>query len=281
MPTIDSAGRQRVIILGDSATIATSSLQNGGFEEGLTSWTTTAYTGGSVAINTANDLEGVQAIGFTSTVTANGGGVALSADIKVAGSVAYRASVIIKAAAANVSSSAEIVWYTKAAVEISASAIYTSTNTPTSATLQHKILIAPATARFAKVRLIGGVPGSGSSAGTVYMDAVQFSTASDKQILASDTVVNELERKFTLIEPSSTDVHLRSQQVGRCRIKWTINNASYGTIDLKKNGVSIGGAVSGQDHDCVIGDRFTITATATSPGNDLEVLTFQLCGDIG
>lgn len=282
MPTIDSAGRQRVIILGDEVnSTSDSSLTNGGFEEGLASWTTTAFDGGAVTIDTTNNLQGLQSIAFKNATIASGGGTATSSTVAVSGSVACRASVVVKATSANISSLVEVVWYTTALVEISASAVYSTTNTPTSSTIYATTLVSPPTARFARVRLTGGVPASGSSTGTVYMDAVQFSTAPDKQIQPSDIVVNELERKFTLVEPSSTDVHLRSQQVGRCRIKWTINNASYGTIDLKKNGVSIGGAVSGNDHDCAIGDRFTITATATSPGNDLEVLTFQLCGDIG
>lgn len=256
-------------------------LKNGGFEDGLTSWTTTAYSGGSVAINTANDLEGTQAIGFTSASTANGGGDALSAEVKVAGGIAYRCSFVYKASVANVSSKVEVVWYNKALSQISVSEIWSSADTSTTAAIRSHVVIAPSTARYARVRLTGGVPGSGTSAGTIYMDAVRFGAAPDRQIHPSDVVINEMQRAFTLINPAASDVHLRSQHVGRCKIKWTINSGLYGTIALKKNGATVTGAASGDNHDCVIGDRFTITCTATNPAGDLEVQTFQLCGDIG
>lgn len=256
-------------------------LKNGGFEDGTTSWTLTTYTGGTVAINTANDLEGTQAIGFTSASTANGGGDVLSAEVKVAGSAPYRCAALVKASVANVSSKIEIVWYNKSLSQISVDTVYTATNTPTTATQVGKVIVSPALARYARVRLTGGVPGSGTSAGSIYMDAVRLAAAADRNIRPSDTVINGMERTLTLINPNTADIDLWSQHVGRVRIKWTINAGLYGTAALLKNGAAVTGAVSGDEHDCAIGDRFTLSCAATNPAGDLIVQTFHLCGDIG
>ena len=256
-------------------------LKNGGFEDGLTSWTTTAYTGGTVALNTANDLEGTQALGFTSASTANGGGDALSAEFKVAGNAAYRCGAVLKASVANVSAKIEVVWYNKSLSQISVDTLFSTANLSTSAVVRAHVLVSPTLARYARVRLIGGVPGSGTSAGSVYFDAVRFGAATDRQIHPSDRVINGMERTLTLINPNTADIDLWSQHVGRVRIKWTINNGLYGTAALLKNGAGVTGAVSGDEHDCAIGDRFTLSCAATNPAGDLIVQTFHLCGDIG
>ncbi len=256
-------------------------LKNGGFEDGTTSWTTTAFTGGTVAINTANDLEGTQALGFTSASTANGGGDALSAEVKVAGNAPYRCAALVKASVANVSSKVEVVWYNKALSQISVDTIYTATSTPTTATPVGKIVVSPATARYARVRITGGVPGSGTSAGSIYFDALRLAAAADRGIRPSDTVVAGMEQKVVAPNTVTKTISLWSQHVGRLRVKWTVANPIYGTVTLKKNGTTIGGAASGDDHDCAIGDQFSVDAAGTSASGDLELLTFHLCGDVG
>lgn len=256
-------------------------LKNGGFEDGLTSWTTTAYTGGTVALNTANDLEGTQALGFTSASTANGGGDALSAEFKVAGNAAYRCGAVLKASVANVSAKIEVVWYNKSLSQISVDTLFSTANLSTSAVVRAHVLVSPTLARYARVRLIGGVPGSGTSAGSVYFDAVRFGAATDRQIHPSDQVINGMQMEVTAPNTVTKTVALWSQHIGKCRIKWTVNNAIYGTVTLKKNGTTIGGAVSGDEHDCVIGDRFSLDAAGTSGAGDLILQTFHLCGDIG
>jgi len=256
-------------------------LKNGGFEDGTTSWTTTAFTGGTVAINTANDLEGTQALGFTSASTANGGGDALSAEVKVAGNAPYRCAALVKASVANVSSKVEVVWYNKALSQISVDTIYTATSTPTTATQVGKIVVAPSTARYARVRITGGVPGSGTSAGSIYFDALRLAAAADRGIRPSDTVVNAMQFPMLAISNgTSKSCTLISQHVGRVRIKWAVNNTGYGTVGLAKNGTDIVGAASGDEHDCAIGDAFKVTGSGTS-GQDLEVTSYTLCGDVG
>jgi hypothetical protein len=279
MPTIDSAGRQRVIILGDEVnSTSDSSLTNGGFEEGLSSWTTTVFDGGAATIDTTNNLQGLQSIAFRSATIASGGGTATSSTVAVSGGVACRASVVVKAASANISSLVEVVWYTNASVEISTSAVYSTTNTPTSSTIYASTFVSPPTARFARVRLTGGVPASGSSTGTVYMDAVQFSTAPDKQIRASDVVVAGI--PFAMEQATAMTAYIWSQHAGQVRVKWVFGGGGLPSADLKKNGVSVG-AASGSDYDCLIGDEFRLDVTNSDPNNDCVLNSFTLCGNVG
>ena len=169
----------------DSALIdvGPSYIRNGSFESGVfTNWTTQAFTGGTVSITStaANVVEGNYATAITSTVIANGGGTITTNNfIPVAGSFAYRLSTYVKASVANVSSKGEVIWYDNAFSQISVSTIYSSSNTETSYTAKDSILVAPATARYCFVRFTGGVPGVGSSAGTIYFDSTFFGTGLD------------------------------------------------------------------------------------------------------
>jgi hypothetical protein len=154
--------------------IGPNAIRNGSFEDGTNGWTITPYTGGSFTTNTANDMDGANALAITSTVTANGGAVALSGEFRSCmGSVPLAFVLKYKASVANVSSRARIIWYSDAQAQISTNDIYTSTNTPTVETFGAAILTAPSTARFYKVELTGGIPGSGSAAGTIYFDGVK------------------------------------------------------------------------------------------------------------
>lgn len=160
----------------NSAAIDTGVLvSNGSFESGTSGWTTTPYTGGTIATNTANDMDGATAIAVTSTVLANGGGELISAGF-TALTGALRTMVFtlaVKASATNVSSKAEVVWYDDAQASISTSTIYTSTNTSTTAGIQETLLTPPSTARYFKIKLTGGIPSSGSGTGTIYFDGVR------------------------------------------------------------------------------------------------------------
>lgn len=152
-------------------------LRNGSFESDGDGWTVSTYTGGSVAYNTANDMDGAKALAFTSTSTVNGGGKATSGEFRTCTGgfvIGFRASV--KASVANVSSRARAIWYDDAQAQISTSDIFSYTNTPTVATKVDTPLTAPSNARFYKVELEGGVPGSGSATGTVYFDGVRSET---------------------------------------------------------------------------------------------------------
>jgi hypothetical protein len=148
-------------------------LRNGSFESDTASWGTTPYTGGTVAVNTANAMDVGKCLAFTSTVLANGGGYADSAEfIPVAAGLVYAVKALAKGSAANISSKIEVNWYNSAQALLSTSTAYTSTTTSTTQAEVGSDVTAPASARYMKVRLTGGIPASGSATGTVYFDGV-------------------------------------------------------------------------------------------------------------
>lgn len=151
-------------------------IRNASFEQGTSGWTITTYSGGSSAVETANDAHGAQSLSFTSTVLANGGGDALSNEfVPCGGSVDLRFEAWRKASVINVASKAQVIWYSDAKAQVSVASVYTDTNTPTTATRARVGLTSPATARWFKLRLTGGTPGAGSATGTIYFDGVNAS----------------------------------------------------------------------------------------------------------
>ena len=177
--------------------VGPSYLRNGSFESGEAGWTFNDFTGGSHAIETANDIHGAQSLAITSTVLANGGGEAMSnAFIPVAAGLHdiqyfffYKASVV------NISSRVEIIWYDDAQAQISASQALNTAATPTAASSVNATVIPPATARFMRVRLTGGVPALGSAVGTIYFDGVRISewfAAPPNAIVLSNMAANSV-----------------------------------------------------------------------------------------
>ena len=146
-------------------------LRNASFESGESGWTFTDYSGGSHAISAAEYIHGVKSLAITSTVLANGGGYAESNEhIPVGGSQFLSFEIWRWASVANISSKCEVVWYDNAKAQISVAAVYSDTNTPTATALVQTGLQAPSTARYARLRVTGGVPGTGTATGTVYFD---------------------------------------------------------------------------------------------------------------
>lgn len=146
-------------------------LRNGSFESGTTGWTIVTYTGGTVAVNTSNPLDGAKSLAFTSTVLANGGGDAVSDEyLPVTGGKEYALNGAIKASVANVSAKLETIWYDNTKTQISATTMYSSSNVPTALTAIGKSVAAPAAARWRRAKFTGGVPATGSAVGTIYFD---------------------------------------------------------------------------------------------------------------
>ena len=150
-------------------------VRNGSFEDDSAGWTITDYTGGSHAFSTSTRHHGAKSLAITSTSTGNGGGDALTNEfIAVAGSAAYTWGAQVSASGANVSSRLSIVWYDAAQAQISEANLYNVTDTPTTKKGISGCVQAPSTARFAKLRVTGGVPGAGSATGTIFWDDVQY-----------------------------------------------------------------------------------------------------------
>ena len=163
--------------------------RNGSFESDESGWTFVDFSGGSHAISASGAQHGAKRLTCTSTVLANGGSQALSGSfMPVAGGATYGVSVWVWASVANVSCRVEIVWYDSAQASISASIIQTYTNTPTTASVVTGSAAAPSTARYAKVRLTGGVAATGTAVGTISFDGVTFSHAWDGSYIQSSVI---------------------------------------------------------------------------------------------
>ena len=149
--------------------IGANSLRNGSNEEGDNGWTYSPFTGGTVARGTSASQHGKYGLEITSTSLANGGGEAITdAYEPVGGGEVIPLRVWRHASAAGVSCKVELEFYDAAQALISTALVFQDTSTPTSATYYSGTITAPSTARFARFKLTGGVPGVGSATGTVY-----------------------------------------------------------------------------------------------------------------
>lgn len=145
-------------------------------------WSFTDYTGGSHARasvtgspETSVSTGGFYAQTFTSTVLANGGGYADSTDFfEVLGNTVYKFGVNRWGSVADISSQMQVTWYDKDQTSISTTTCYQDTDTPTTDTRRGGAVISPSTARYAKVRLEGGIPATGTATGIIYFDNVYF-----------------------------------------------------------------------------------------------------------
>lgn len=188
-------------------------LRNGSFENGESSWTFTDYSGGSHAISAAEYIHGIKSLAITSTVLANGGGYAESNEyVPVGGSQFLSFEIWRWASVANISSKCEVVWYDNAKAQISVTAVYSDTNTPTAKTLVQTGLQAPSTARYARLRVTGGVPGTGTATGTVYFDG---------GLIGRTYVVEPLIGPAAVTEPK-----LGAASVTQSRLKTTTSSGS-------------------------------------------------------
>lgn len=152
--------------------VGSNMVRNGDFEDGLTGWTATQYTGGTVAANASN-ADGAACVAITSTVLANGGGdVTTNEYMVVVGGLAYGWSANYFASAINISSKIEAIFYDSAKSQISSTTLVSSTNTPTTNTNLTGVVVVPANARYIKIKATGGVPSSGTATGTVSFDAI-------------------------------------------------------------------------------------------------------------
>jgi hypothetical protein len=157
----------------DSALVAIGPnwMRNGGFEDGLTNWTSTTYTGGSIATTTSNETEGATGVSITSTVAANGGGNLTSDEyIPVIAGQTRQVMMTIKASGSTVPIKSQVIWYDDAKAQVSTSDVINVTTSPTSARLVVRRIAAPATAKYMRVKL--ELPTSAGGTGTIYFDGV-------------------------------------------------------------------------------------------------------------
>jgi len=154
-------------------------IPNGSFEEISGTlplkWNITNYSGGSSAIDSANSADGQYSLRFTSSSVANGGGDAVTEDyIPVISTEYYYWSIFRGASAAGISCRVNLDWYDSSKTYISTTTVLSETSSPTTLTLSEGTAAAPSSAKFVRVKLVGGVPGTGTATGSIYFDAVQL-----------------------------------------------------------------------------------------------------------
>lgn len=264
-------------------------VRNGSFESGTSGWTITQYTGGTVATNTANDMDGATALAFTSTSVANGGGDATSAGfMPVSGGRSYRASCMVKAGASNVSSKLEVIWYSDAQAQISATTVCSETSTPTTASIRGGTVVAPSNARYAKLKFTGCVPGVGSSTGTVYVDGIVLTFGAPPVEAGTAVLVDAGDATATtsasFVKVKEVAIHVE----GRVRVTFDVAQTlgSQGDGQVYINGSPIGAvhvnngtvpSVSASDDVSVtVGDLVQVYARRTSGSGDIAIKNMQI-----
>lgn len=219
--------------------------RNGSFESGVTGWTLTPYTGGTAATNALNNADGTTSLAFTSTVLANGGGDATQSGFTaVSGGEAYPFRMLSWASAINISSKAEVIWYDEDQAQISVTTLYTSTNTETAIARRYVVARAPASARYMKLKLTGGIPATGSATGTVYFDGVVIGVFGFGSVEPGSILVASSDAEVT--ETSTSFVKKKEIQVpldGLITVSFDLNGSgggsdAYGRIYI--NGTAAG-----------------------------------------
>jgi hypothetical protein len=176
------------------ATVTTVAIPNGSFEiESSTTgvpegWTWTAYHGTSaIALDTtaANVASGAKSVKITHPGGATGGGYLASTDyIPVNPSEVRFLEFWLKNATANVVVQVYIDYYTEAFGAVSSTTAYNSSSAVASLTKQTYVDTTPATAAWAKIRLVGGHT-SGTTAGDTYFDSVAFEPGLARRLLTA------------------------------------------------------------------------------------------------
>ena len=153
-------------------------LVNGSFEldtdaDGVPdSWTKSLYPGGSSAFETTNPLHGVQAFKFTHPGgPGNGGGYLESSYVEVSELQGYLLCVEMQVSVTGIKNIHQLRYYDKDKVFVSSSDVLNETATHTNAELYKNYAVPPSTARFVKIRLIGGYNDT-DVAGDIVFDGV-------------------------------------------------------------------------------------------------------------
>ena len=205
--------------------------RNPSFETGTASWALTPFTGGSIAQTTTARGDGAGSLAVTSTVLANGGGEALQSGFTaVSGNEVYPFRVLAWGNAAGISAKAEVVWYDAAQSQISVDTIFTTTAVGTAILRRVGRFRAPSNARFCKIKLTGGMPGSGASTGTVYFDGVTMGVFGLPLIEPGNFIQARSESEVTTSSTTYTkakDIEVPAD--GRVTVTFSLNGSGGGS----------------------------------------------------
>ena len=198
-------------------------LKNGSFEvnnDGDTvpdGWTFSTLTGGSGAIVTTPNAHGLNAFSMVHPGGSGNGGGILESDYCACSEYVQEVISFIIWDTASAHNYVQVLFYDSSQSYLSSTNIYDSTTTAATPTLESFIFTPPSTARFLKVRLIGGFTDT-DSAGTTY-----FGLVSKRKRLITDEEItaNEIE------DNTITQLKIGTDAVGRDELKTTTSTHSY------------------------------------------------------
>lgn len=190
-------------------------IPNGSFEidsdaDGVAdSWSSTAYTGGTVSLDTTTPAHGATAVKMVHPGGAsNGGGYYESDYIECSEEVDEIISMIHWATAAGMENKVVLYFHDEDKIYLSYDIIYNSTSNPTTETLLLLGFTPPATARYFKVRLIGGSPDI-DVAGTAYFDRIERGGSELIRGLRADFTITEDTRDIsTFADVGSASIYI-------------------------------------------------------------------------
>ena len=265
-------------------------------------WTFTNYTGGSGAASSSARAHGSYSFSITSTVLANGGGYYESDQLfAVGGDERYPWKLLRWASVAGVSNKIEIIWYDGDKSQISITTLSSDTDTPTTATLASGYVDAPAAARWARLRMTGGVPAVGAAVGTVYFDGALIPEVVPIHGISPDRIapgpvgdyrLHKHTRTTTASGPANVpakthEMRVLSAGTLRCRLWLTHSGGGRGYARVYKNGVAYGGVLSADNQTTSrsddlyfeAGDLIQVYQWNDNNYSDLGNLTYEVTGD--
>lgn len=236
--------------LGLIGILSTTDIPNGFFEVSSSpgspdSWDVTLYAGGSSTLDTSAPMAGVQSLKFTHPGgSGNGGGYADSEYMPCGVDNPVTLSFIIKSS--NTTKNRVLFrWFDKDKVYISETLSYNEVDTPSTQTLFKVLGTPPATAKYYRIRLVGGFNDTDVS-GSVWFDAVTVDISSaddvynggDELVISNDASATTTSTSYVLLK------EIIVARSGRLRIEFDLNTSAgfyplvYGQIYI--NGVAVG-----------------------------------------
>ena len=150
-------------------------------------WTKNLYAGGTGTLYTTAPAHGAKAWSFTHPGGASNGGGYLESDyIEVSDDLCERwISFVLWATAAGMKNQVIIRYFDKAKADLVAPVtVHSSTTNETTETQYHYLYTPPATARFIKIKLVGGYTDT-DVAGTIYFDNIRTGVVSVNEMIGS------------------------------------------------------------------------------------------------
>lgn len=170
-------------------------------------WEYGDYPGGTGGIDTSTPAHGAAAFYCTHPGGAGNGGRYWESDyVAISEDISPLLLLFLWATAAGIKVIVRIKYYDKAKSYLSSEDIYSSTSNPTTRTAFALFGIPPATARYAKIILIGGYTDT-DVAGTVYFDGLQFD-AMPRTIYDDFTIANKTNNTASYADDNSAAIKL-------------------------------------------------------------------------